>query len=147
MRSWTTVRGLPSDKPSSLISSHSQCLLRSSCSLHWYRLTILPPAAPSPDIILTPGLIESLFTRYPTATPGSLTIMRHSRHGDSSLAAFCVISGLVDQLLDLPSEIMTGLQRYKRDVNAEKTAADRCAEGAGRWEFWANIPLCGVSMI
>ena len=115
--------------------------------LHWYRLTILPLAATLPNNALTPGLIESLFTRYPTATPGSLTIMRHSRHGDSSLAAFCVISGLTDQLLDMPSEIVAGLQRYKRDVNAEKTAADRCAEGAGRWEFWANIPLCGVSMI
>lgn len=71
--------------------------------------------------------------------------MRHSRHGDSCLAAFCVASGLADQITDIPSDLMKGLQRYKRSVMAEKAAADACDDAAGKLEFWANIPLYGVS--
>jgi hypothetical protein len=39
---------------------------------------------------------------------------------------------------------MAGLQRYKKSVVVEMRAVDGL-DGVGKWEFWANIPLCGVS--
>ena len=99
----------------------------------------------APNGQLIPVMVQGLFNAYPSEGPGSLTVMRHSRHGDACLAAFSVVSGLIDRVTDVPMDSMPLVLRFKRAVNEAKGAADSSDDGLARREFWADIPSLSVS--
>lgn len=92
-------------------------------------------------------MVEGLFLTYPSEGPGSLTVMRHSRHGDTTLAAYSVISGLVDLITDVNIDASNNILRYKKAILTAKKAADEAKEDAERIEFWAEIASPNVSRL
>lgn len=96
------------------------------------------------DCKLIPDLIGWLFDNHPTEGPGSLTVMRHSRHSDTCLAAYAVSSGLIDLITDIPAELVGPIMQFKKAI----LAAERKivgVEGMARWEFWADVKTLSVS--
>ena len=91
-------------------------------------------------------MIEGLYHRHPTESPGSLTVMRHSRHGDQTLAAFCVISGLHNYVTDITVEYHSIVKRYVKAVEGAKKLADKEEDPSARMEFWSNVPSVHVSL-
>lgn len=90
-------------------------------------------------------MIEGLYNRYPTESPGSLTVMRHSRHGDQTLAAFCVINGLHDYVTDVTVEQHGLVKRFAKAVEGAKRMADGEKDDQAKLEFWSNVPSVHVS--
>ncbi|ORX35944.1 hypothetical protein BD324DRAFT_629595 [Kockovaella imperatae] len=92
------------------------------------------------DAILDYFIVEDLFHRNTTLLSGSLSNMRHSRHGDSCLAALAASSGLLDLLTDVPMDVLPNLQDFKRNIRRGQRIADQKPEPKERWEFWKEIP-------
>lgn len=90
------------------------------------------------DAILDYFVVIDLYTQYSNAQPASLTYMHHSRHGSYSLGAFCVTSGLVDKLTDVPLDSQRWIKKYKREILAAKS---------DRPEFWTEVVQHQVSTL
>lgn len=85
-------------------------------------------------------MVEGLYHRHPNESPGSLTVMRHSRHSDHCLAAFCATSDLADLIEDVTFEARNLISRFTKSIKAAKKLADEQVDVASRLEFWTSIP-------
>ena len=88
--------------------------------------------------------------------------LQHSRRGDvsplsqmrikliriqSCLAAFCAVSGLLDLLSDVPLEIMSQMNEYKRNIYRGQRLVEHKTEPKDKWEFWKETPGHHVSYL
>jgi hypothetical protein len=66
--------------------------------------------------------------------------MKHSRVGDTTLAAFCVVSGLVDRLCDVDGQAAPVIQKFKRAILDAYRQTEKTKSGSEtRVEWWSNV--------
>lgn len=72
--------------------------------------------------------------------------MKHSRVGDTALAAFCVVSGLVDRLRDVDGRATPVIQKFKRAILDAHRQTEKTKSGSEtRIEWWSNVAQQNVS--
>jgi hypothetical protein len=72
--------------------------------------------------------------------------MKHSRVGDTALAAFCVVSGLVDRLRDVDGQAAPVIQKFKRAILEVYRQTEKTKSGSEtRIEWWSNVAQQNVS--
>ena len=76
-------------------------------------------------------VVEYLWDLYPTATPAQITHMKHSRCGDSSLAALVAHLGLDKHIHNVKDKTTrANLDRYLRDIPLVQAQADKAIQAA-----------------